>query len=95
MQAERVLLETDGQGNLIEVPKLPPHTRLEAIFLVLEDKMPEQKRCPPTRLKGTVKATTCSSTPFDPFESAMSDEEWESSLDRTARQISGDSEAFK
>lgn len=99
MQAERVSLETDAQGNLIGLPKLPPHIRLEAIFL-LEDKMPERKRCPPTKLKGTVKTSksisvATHSTTFDPFKPAMSDEEWETSLDRTARQISGDPEAFK
>ena len=100
MQAERVLLKTDAQGNLIGLPKLPPHIHLEAIFL-FEDKIPERKRCPPPKLKGTVITSTSTSdavhpsTPFDPFKPAMSDEEWEASLDRTARQISGDPEAFK
>ncbi len=101
MQAERVLLKTDSHGNLIGLPKPPPHTRLEAIFLLLEDKMPERKRCPPPGLKGTLITSTSISdatkplTPFDPFRPAMSDEEWEASLDRTSRQIAGDPEAFK
>ncbi len=101
MQAERVLLETDGQGNLIGLPKLPPHIRLEAIFLLFEDKISECKRRPPPRLKGTVITSTSispeiqPSTLFDPFKPSMSDEEWETSLDRTAMQISGDQEAFK
>lgn len=45
MRAERVLLETDDQGNLIGTPQLPPNTRLEVIFLVLE----EQPKSPTTR----------------------------------------------
>ncbi len=100
MQAERVLLKTDAQGNLTGLPKLPPHTHLEVIFL-LADKIPERKRCPPPKLKGTVKTSMSisdafhPSTPYDPFKPAMSDEEWEASLDRTAKQISGDPEAFK
>lgn len=101
MQAERVLLETDDQGNRIGLPKLPPRIRLEAIFLLFEDKIPDRKRYPPPKLKRTVTTSTSipaavqASTPFDPFEPAMSDEEWETSLDRTARQISGDPETFK
>lgn len=55
MKAERMLLETDAQGNLIGVPKLPPNARLEAIFLVLEEStVPPAKRTPPTILKGSV-----------------------------------------
>jgi hypothetical protein len=89
MQAERVLLETDVQGNLISVPKLPPNTRLEAIFLVLEDSTtPLAKRTPPLILKESV------STLDAAVEPAISDEEWEASLERTARQIAGDPEAF-
>ena len=91
MEAERVLLETDAQGNLIGLPKLPPNMRLEAIFLLLEDKMPERTRRPPAGLKGTVTTPT----PDNAFEPTMSDEEWEISLDRSARQIAGDPEAFK
>ncbi|MGQ0592981.1 MAG: hypothetical protein ACT4QB_10105 [Gammaproteobacteria bacterium] len=37
MFAERLILETDPQGNLKEVPKLPPNRKVEAIFLVLEE----------------------------------------------------------
>lgn len=35
MYAERRLLETDQSGNLIGTPKLPPNSRIEAIFLVM------------------------------------------------------------
>lgn len=89
MQAERVLLKTDDHGHLIDLPKLPPNTRLEAIFLLLEEPMrPQSKRIPPPNLKGAV---TTSSGPFEPV---LSDAEWDASLDRTARQVAGDPEAF-
>ncbi|MDO9163958.1 MAG: hypothetical protein Q8N35_18520 [Methylococcaceae bacterium] len=32
---ERVILETDQAGHLIELPKLPCNVRVEAIFIVL------------------------------------------------------------
>ena len=32
---------------------------------------------------------------YDPFEPAMTDEEVEASLDRTARQCAGDADAFR
>jgi hypothetical protein len=48
MQAERMMLETDAEGNLIGLPKLPPAVRLEAIFLVLEGASPlPSLRTPP------------------------------------------------
>ena len=37
MHAERVFLETDDFGNLKAVSKLPPRSRVEAIFLVLSE----------------------------------------------------------
>lgn len=47
MHAERVILETDADGNLISPPKLPPNSELEAIFLVLR-KQPEGRRRQPS-----------------------------------------------
>lgn len=44
MFAERLILETDPQGNLMQVPKLPPNARLEAIFLLLDECVPETRR---------------------------------------------------
>jgi hypothetical protein len=87
MKAERVLLETDAHGHLIDVPKLPPNARLEAIFLVLEEPtVPPAKRTPPAILKGSV------STVDAAIEPTISEEEWEASLNRTARQIAGEPE---
>jgi hypothetical protein len=52
MQAHRVLLETDAQGRLKGTPALPPLTRVEAIFLVIESLSPigGAKRKPPAAL---------------------------------------------
>lgn len=89
MQAERVVLKTDAQGNLIGLPKLPPNTQLEAIFLLPDTQATAARRTPPAQLQGTVTAAG------GPFEPAVSDEDWEASLERTARQIAGDAEAFE
>ena len=37
MYAEKMLLETDPQGRLKTLPTLPPNSRVEAIFLVLDE----------------------------------------------------------
>jgi hypothetical protein len=37
MYAEILLLNTDSTGHLINLPVLPANTRIEAIFLVLDD----------------------------------------------------------
>jgi hypothetical protein len=52
VQAHRVLLETDGDGRLNAVPPLPPHAKVEAIFLVLEPGLVAGTRTPPPELAG-------------------------------------------
>jgi hypothetical protein len=52
MQAEKLILETDKNGHLMQQPKLPVNARLEAIFLVLEELSPKKKRQPPTDIAG-------------------------------------------
>lgn len=89
MQAERVILETDAQGNLIGLPRLPPVSRLEAIFLVLESGAQATERHPPAQLKDSVNYLA------DAFAPALSDEDWEASLQRTVGQINGDPAAFR
>ena len=37
MQVERLILETDGLGNLKQIPKLPPNKQVEVTFRVLDD----------------------------------------------------------
>ena len=36
MLAERVTIETDAEGNLAGMPKLPPNSKFEVIFLFLD-----------------------------------------------------------
>jgi hypothetical protein len=90
MHAERLILETDADGNLAGLPKLPAHQRVEAVLLFLGDleEGPKQRKPPPS-LKGSVQHYP------DPFEPSMSDDEAERTLDRTARQIDGDPEALR
>jgi hypothetical protein len=53
MHAERVVLETDDQGNLQGLPKLPPRARIEAVFLVLDSTREQPRtRTPPVELMG-------------------------------------------
>lgn len=35
MEAKRLILETDADGNLKQIPQLPPNQQVEAIFLLL------------------------------------------------------------
>ena len=54
MQAEKILIETDQYGRLLQQPQLPPNARMEAIFLFLEDirKGSKTARKPSTKIKG-------------------------------------------
>lgn len=57
MHAERITLQTDHQGNLKEVPKLPPNKQIEAIFLVIADLSNPSgtKRVPHPDIAGKIK----------------------------------------
>lgn len=58
MKAERLILETDDQGLLQGIPRLPPRSKVEAIFLLISDSSaPETNkgRQPPSELAGKVK----------------------------------------
>ncbi len=48
MQAKKIVLETDQHGRLLHQPNLPPNTRMEAIFLIPEDKRKDNKRRKPS-----------------------------------------------
>jgi hypothetical protein len=52
MHAERIFLETDEFGNLKAVPKLPPRSRVEAIFLVLPEETAPTVNVPNPELAG-------------------------------------------
>ena len=57
MHAEKVILETDQQGQIICPPKLPPNAKLEAIFLVLRQNPEKSGRTPSTKIAGKGKIT--------------------------------------
>jgi len=50
MQAHRAVLETDENGQLNAIPALPPHAKVEAIFLVLDPGHSTGTRVPPAEL---------------------------------------------
>ena len=54
MQAEKIVLETDQYGRLLQQPELPPNARKEAISLLLEDTRKGSKiiRRPSTKIMG-------------------------------------------
>lgn len=52
METKRLMLQTDGQGRLKSVPALPPDSKIEAIFLVLEPTSGNAVRQPPPELAG-------------------------------------------
>jgi hypothetical protein len=41
MFAERMIIETDETGAIKDLPNLPPHSKVEAIYLVLEQNSSE------------------------------------------------------
>lgn len=68
MHAERMILETDDQGRL---KMLPPNSRVEAIFLLLEGGSPgTAQRVPPPGLLGSVRILGDITSP------AFAEEEW-------------------
>jgi hypothetical protein len=52
MYAERLLIETDTEGNPCHLPKLPPSAKIELIVLVLEETQPLLRRQPPPSIAG-------------------------------------------
>ena len=59
MRAEKIVLETDSNGRLVGIPQLPVNRRIEAIFLILDEKrlFNNIKRQPHPELAGRVKIT--------------------------------------
>ena len=90
MHAERMILKTNQHGHLITQPELPANSEVEAIFLVLKKIKPEKVSPVPSALiKGALKVHD------DLLSPVVSPEEWETALERTARQIDGDEAAFQ
>ncbi|CAK0753660.1 conserved hypothetical protein [Gammaproteobacteria bacterium] len=75
-------------GKIQWLSESPPNERFK-IIVVVEQPAPRKRRVPPPELKGSIQWIG------DPFEPVISEEEWEASFERTARQLEGDSEAFK
>jgi hypothetical protein len=46
------MLETDDNGRLVSVPRLPPRARIEAIFLILDETPQRRRREPPPEIAG-------------------------------------------
>lgn len=90
MHAERLMLQTDADGNLKGLPKLPANRCVEAVLL-FSDEIEDgpKRRTPPPALKGCIRRYA------EPFEPSMSDDEAEASNERTAGQINGDMEALR
>ena len=69
MHAERIILETDTQGNIKNAPRLPPNRHVEAIFLLLDEGetpvTPRQRRHPHPDIAGrlTILGDVMSSAP--------------------------------
>jgi hypothetical protein len=79
-------------GQIDWLGEAPPLDQARIIVTVLDETTaPPVSRCvPPSALKGSI--NFCD---YNPFEPAMTDEEAEAALDRTARQIAGDADAFR
>ncbi len=57
MHAEKVILETDQHGKIINLPTLPANAQLEAIFLVLNQRSDKPKRKPSKKIAGKGRIT--------------------------------------
>ena len=90
MYAEKMILKTNQHGHLITQPELPANAEVEAIFLVLKEIKPEKdSKMPSALIKGALQVHE------DLLSPVVSPEEWEASLERTARQLEGDEAAFQ
>ncbi|MEI2780458.1 MAG: hypothetical protein V9H25_04080 [Candidatus Competibacter sp.] len=81
-----------AHGQIHWLGEAPPLDRARIIVTVLDETNapPASRRVPPSALKGSITFHD-----YNPFEPAMTDEEAEAALDRTARQIAGDADAFR
>jgi hypothetical protein len=72
MQAKKIVLETDQYGRLAHQPLLPPNTRVEAIFLILEDEESEKhnnkRRKPSPKIMGKGRIVGDIISPISPIE---------------------------
>ncbi|MGR8934319.1 MAG: hypothetical protein ACU837_08010 [Gammaproteobacteria bacterium] len=80
-----------GKIEWLTTPPPGEHFRMLVVVEQPESTVPKarKRRVPPPELKGSVTWLS------DPFEPAISEEEWEASFERTARQIGGEPESYK
>ena len=52
MQATRLIVETNENGQIVNMPPLSPSVRMEAIFLVLDEPPAYPRRQPPPDIAG-------------------------------------------
>lgn len=71
MQAEKLILETDENGNLTSLPKLPARAKIEAIFLILDEAPEPKRRQPPLEIAGKGRIIG------DIMSPVVSSDEWE------------------
>lgn len=90
MQAQRLILETNQYGQLIQQPQLPANAKWEAIFLLLEERPQTAKRKPSAKLS-QIRLTN----ELPAFESVITDAEMDAFMTRTAQQIAGINKAFE
>lgn len=79
-------------GQIHWLNDAPALDQARILITVLEETpapSPDQ-RVPPPALKGSITFHD-----YDPFEPALTDEEAEATLERTARQCAGDADAFR
>jgi hypothetical protein len=57
MNAKRLILETDAQGNLKQVPKLPPNQKLEVTIVAIGEAASagNRQRQPHSEIAGKIK----------------------------------------
>ncbi len=71
MHAERAIIETDAEGRPRSLPKLPPNSQVEAIFLMPEPEAGRApRRQPPPEIAGKGRIVG------DIISPAIPDEEW-------------------
>jgi hypothetical protein len=72
MNEQRLILETDGLGNLKQVPKLPPNQKLEVTIVAIADtaSFDHRQRQPHPEIAGKIKI-------LDDIFDAIPETDWE------------------
>jgi len=69
MKEEKIILETDQYGRLLQQPHLPPNTRMETIFLIPKaEKQNKKRRMPSAKIMGKGRITGDIMSPVLPLK---------------------------